>query len=109
MRFALIDQQNKQFPVQRLFSVLGVLGVRQSGYFAWKERSLWQPADDTGTAETGTKIMVFRAEAIVVKFLSCLARPAQCRGWRWTGLALAASGYPPPSSPRPVKRTATQV
>ena len=35
MRFALIDQAKEQFPVQRLCSVLG---VSQSGYFAWKYR-----------------------------------------------------------------------
>ena len=35
MRFALIDQAKEQFPVQRL---CGVLGVSQSGYFAWKDR-----------------------------------------------------------------------
>lgn len=35
MRFALIDQAKEQFPVQRLCSVLG---VSQSGYFAWKDR-----------------------------------------------------------------------
>lgn len=35
MRFALIDQAKAQFPVQRLCSVLG---VSQSGYFAWKDR-----------------------------------------------------------------------
>ena len=72
MRFALIDQAKEQFPVQRLCSVLG---VSQSGYFAWKdrpgcrrqrddlvllgtcpisvcavERNLWQPANDAGVA-----------------------------------------------------------
>ena len=35
MRFALIDQAKEQVPVQRLYSVLG---VSQSGYFAWKDR-----------------------------------------------------------------------
>jgi transposase InsO family protein len=35
MRFALIDQAKEQVPVQRLCSVLG---VSQSGYFAWKDR-----------------------------------------------------------------------
>ena len=35
MRFRLIDQAKKEFPVHRLCSVLG---VSQSGYFAWKGR-----------------------------------------------------------------------
>jgi putative transposase len=35
MRFALIDQAKAEFPVHRL---CGVLGVSQSGYFAWKDR-----------------------------------------------------------------------
>ena len=35
MRFQLIDQAKKAFPVQRLCKVLG---VSQSGYFAWKNR-----------------------------------------------------------------------
>jgi putative transposase len=35
MRFALIDQAKAAFPVHRL---CGVLGVSQSGYFAWKDR-----------------------------------------------------------------------
>lgn len=35
MRFALVDQAKEEFPVQRLCDVLG---VSQSGYFAWKSR-----------------------------------------------------------------------
>ena len=35
MRFALVDQAKKEFPVHRLCQVLG---VSQSGYFAWKDR-----------------------------------------------------------------------
>jgi hypothetical protein len=35
MRFRLIDQAKKEFPVHRLCSILG---VSQSGYFAWKGR-----------------------------------------------------------------------
>jgi putative transposase len=35
MRFQLIDAAKKEFPVQRLCKVLG---VSQSGYFAWKSR-----------------------------------------------------------------------
>jgi putative transposase len=39
MRFALVDQAKEAFPVHRLCRVLG---VSQSGYFAWKNR----PASD---------------------------------------------------------------
>jgi len=35
VRFALVDQAKEEFPVQRLCDVLG---VSQSGYFAWKSR-----------------------------------------------------------------------
>lgn len=35
MRFKLIDEAKKQFPVHRLCNVLG---VSESGYFAWKGR-----------------------------------------------------------------------
>ena len=35
MRFRLIDQAKKEFPVHRLCKVLD---VSQSGYFAWKDR-----------------------------------------------------------------------
>jgi putative transposase len=35
MRFKLIDGARKEFPVHRLCSVLG---VSESGYFAWKGR-----------------------------------------------------------------------
>jgi putative transposase len=35
MRFRLVDEAKKDFPVQRLCNVLG---VSQSGYFAWKDR-----------------------------------------------------------------------
>ena len=35
MRFALIDAAKAEFPIHRL---CGVLGVSQSGYFAWKDR-----------------------------------------------------------------------
>ena len=35
MRFELIDQAKKEFPVHRLCDVLG---VSVSGYFAWKGR-----------------------------------------------------------------------
>ena len=34
MRFALVDQAKKDFPVHRLCRVPG---VSQSGYFAWKD------------------------------------------------------------------------
>lgn len=36
MRFALIDQATNEFPVQRLCTALG---VSQSGYFAYRNRS----------------------------------------------------------------------
>jgi putative transposase len=35
MRFKLIDEAKKEFPVNRLCTVLG---VSQSGYFAWRSR-----------------------------------------------------------------------
>ena len=35
MRFKLIDEAKKEFPVDRLCAVLG---VSSSGYFAWKGR-----------------------------------------------------------------------
>ena len=35
MRFKLVDEAKKDFPVHRLCHVLG---VSQSGYFAWKDR-----------------------------------------------------------------------
>jgi putative transposase len=35
MRFTLVDQAKKDFPVQRLCQVLG---ISQSDYFAWKDR-----------------------------------------------------------------------
>lgn len=35
MRFKLIDEAKKEFPVHRLCNVLG---VSESGYFAWKGR-----------------------------------------------------------------------
>lgn len=35
MRFKLIDEAKKEFPVHRLCSILG---VGESGYFAWKGR-----------------------------------------------------------------------
>ena len=35
MRFELIDAAKEEFPVQRMCKVLG---VSQSGYFAWKKR-----------------------------------------------------------------------
>jgi putative transposase len=35
MKFQLIDKAKNEFPVHRL---CGVLGVSQSGYFAWKDR-----------------------------------------------------------------------
>ena len=71
MRFRLIDQAKNEFPVARLCKVLG---VSQSGYFAWKTsrqsqaarghdavgacslrllavgRNVWEPAHDAGSA-----------------------------------------------------------
>ena len=43
MRFALIDQAKGQFPVQRLCSVLG---ISQSGHFAWKDRPAYRRQRD---------------------------------------------------------------
>lgn len=43
MRFALIDQAKATFPVHRLCRVLG---VSQSGYFAWKDRPACQRQRD---------------------------------------------------------------
>jgi len=43
MRFALVDQAKKDFPVHRLCQVLG---VSQSGYFAWKDRPASQRQRD---------------------------------------------------------------
>jgi putative transposase len=40
MRFALIDGAKAEFPVHRLCCVLG---VSQSGYFAWEPASLPPP------------------------------------------------------------------
>src|SRR3954451_22952648 len=39
MRFRLVDVAKKEFPVHRLCRVLG---VSQSGYFAWKGRPAWR-------------------------------------------------------------------
>jgi putative transposase len=39
MRFQLIDTAKEEFPVQRLCDVLG---VSQSGYFAWRARPACQ-------------------------------------------------------------------
>ena len=44
MRFALVDQAKKDFPVHRLCQVLG---VSQSGYFAWKDLSLLHISEPT--------------------------------------------------------------
>ena len=43
MRFALIDTAKAEFPAHRLCSVLG---VSQSGYFAWKDRPASRQRDD---------------------------------------------------------------
>lgn len=43
MRFALVDQAKRTFPVHRLCRVLG---VSQSGYFAWKDRPASQRQRD---------------------------------------------------------------
>ena len=44
MRFRLVDQAKKEFPVHRLCKVLG---VSQSGYFAWKNRpASWRQRQD---------------------------------------------------------------
>ena len=43
MRFALIDGAKAEFPVHRLCRVLG---VSQSGYFAWRSRPACRQRDD---------------------------------------------------------------
>jgi hypothetical protein len=44
MRFRLVDQAKKEFPVHRLCKVLG---ISQSGYFAWKDRpASWRQRQD---------------------------------------------------------------
>ena len=48
MRFRLVDQAKKEFPVHRLCKVLG---VSQSGYFAWKDRpASWRQRQDVISA-----------------------------------------------------------
>ena len=48
MRFRLVDQAKKEFPVHRLCKVLG---VSQSGYFAWKNRpASWRQRQDVISA-----------------------------------------------------------
>ena len=58
MRFKLVDAAKKEFPVQRLCKVLG---VSQSGYFAWKSR----PAS--------------RRQREDLVLLAMSARPSSCR------------------------------
>ena len=59
MRFRLIDQAKKQFPVHRLCNVLG---VSQSGYFAWKGRpaSRRQKEDLDHVTNLLNRILYFR-------------------------------------------------
>ena len=45
MRFRLIDQAKREFPVHRLCNVLG---VSESGYFAWKGRPASRRQGDVG-------------------------------------------------------------
>jgi putative transposase len=47
MRFTLVEQAKEAFPVHRLCSLLG---VSQSGYFAWKSR----PASDRQCVKVAT-------------------------------------------------------
>ena len=65
MRFCLIDAAKKEFPVQRLCKVLG---VSQSGYFAWKDR----PACRRQNEDTA-------AGSIFARPLHCRMQPTAAR------------------------------
>jgi hypothetical protein len=64
MKFQLIDQAKKDFPIHRLCRMLG---VSQSGYFAWKDR----PASQR---QRGDLVML-------AALPTCLGHPAAVGVW----------------------------
>ena len=77
MRFSLVDEAKKDFPVHRLCHVLG---ISQSGYFAWKDRpaSKRQHSDMVMLAHAGLDASGFQRIPEPIGVIAAIAEQPLC-------------------------------
>ena len=84
MRFALIDGAKAEFPIHRLCRVLG---VSQSGYFAWRDRLVCRRQRDD-------MVLLEHVRSAFALSSGTYGRPRMTRELRDGGLTSAAAGSP---------------
>jgi putative transposase len=84
VRFTLIDEAKEEFPVHRLCRVLG---VSQSGYFAWKSRPACRRQHED-------MVLLAHVRSAFALSNGTYGSPRMTRELQDSGLAVGAAGRP---------------